>query len=250
MLEAGSEGTEDGMDREERFLSRLRERLALITPDQRTPHPGARPRIATAGGRPHGDEQPPAALADRFAAEWRGVGGECYPVSRDDIAAAIARLVEEAGGGPVLRSADPRWDDIGLDASLKEKNIPVMQWGGPGAEGDSGTPRADRAGAAAARVGLTWPLGASAETGTILERASTTNGRLVSLLPPVHIAVLEVERIYPHRSALFQALRETAPDFRGMALVTGPSRTGDIQNDLTVGVHGPKRAIVLLVGAG
>lgn len=236
------------MDREQQFFSRLRERLALITPDQRTVHPGARPRFATAGGRPEGDDGPPAALAERFAAEWRAVGGECYPLrGRDEIAPAIARLVEEAGGGPVLRSADPRWAEIGLDEHLRDKNIAVLQWGGFD-EGGGEVPRADRAAAAGARVGLTWPLGAAAETGTILEKAAATNGRLVSLLPLVHVAVLEVDRIYPHRRALFQSLRETAPDFRGMALITGPSRTGDIQNDLTVGVHGPKRAIVLLVG--
>lgn len=226
---AGTPGMVRG---KEPFLAKLRKNLSALAPEARTPHPGRRPSAGLAGPR--------EGWAERFAREWQRVGGEFYAVEqKGSLGGMVARLVAEAGGGPVLRTADPRWEGTGVDEALEQAGVTVLRWGGGG---DTG-----RMEAARAQVGLTWSDAAAALTGTLVEIASPANGRLASLLPPVHIAVFSREDLYPDRTAVFRWLRERPVPFHGLALITGPSRTGDIQNDLTVGVHGPKRVVALMV---
>jgi L-lactate dehydrogenase complex protein LldG len=67
-------------------------------------------------------------------------------------------------------------------------------------------------------------------------------------LPPVHIAVLRVERLYSTLEAFFAAHPDAAEAGSNLVLITGPSRTADIEMTLTRGVHGPGEVHVLLVG--
>lgn len=235
----------DARQAEEQFFARLRKSLNRLTPDLRTPHPGPRPRppwrngllgeaVATAS------QDARIAWAKRFATEWENVNGEVYVTSRrDTIGVKVADIVSALGVRSVLRTGDPRWDDTDVDGRLGQIGIEVMVWGRTGVEKDV---------AATAELGLTWAHGAAARTGTVLERSSPEGGRIASLLPPVHVVVVDVRDIVPDRGEMFAQLRQKEVDFRSLALISGPSRTGDIQNDLTVGVHGPKRAIALLVG--
>src|SRR5690606_23783079 len=142
------------------------------------------------------------------------------------------RFVAEAGGGPVLRTADPRWEAAGVDAALEAAGIVVYPWGGPGG--------VSREQAATATVGLTWADAVAARTGTRVEIPSPEKGRVAGLLPAIHVAVVDVRTVQPDRGAVFRWLREQGFPFRTLTLITGPSRTADIQNDLTIGVHGPK----------
>jgi L-lactate dehydrogenase complex protein LldG len=72
---------------------------------------------------------------------------------------------------------------------------------------------------------------------------------LISLLPPVHIAVVRAANIYP---TIGDALRMLHGDgsreiSRAITFITGPSRTADIELTLTVGVHGPKELYVIVI---
>jgi L-lactate dehydrogenase complex protein LldG len=98
-----------------------------------------------------------------------------------------------------------------------------------------------------ADVGLTGALAGLADTGTIVMASGSGRPRLSWLLPPVHVALLPLERLY---ASLDDFLSRSDPAVRAsanVALVTGPSRSGDIEMILTRGVHGPGAVHVVLV---
>ncbi|MBP2636380.1 MAG: lutC 1 [Firmicutes bacterium] len=101
-----------------------------------------------------------------------------------------------------------------------------------------------------ADVGITWVNYAIGYTGTLALFNGSTTGRSVSLLPPTHIAVMLKSDIVPTMSTVMRHLIErrgqgqlpSAIDF-----VTGPSRTSDIEMDLSIGVHGPYRVWAIVI---
>jgi L-lactate dehydrogenase complex protein LldG len=101
-----------------------------------------------------------------------------------------------------------------------------------------------------AGVGITTADYAIADTGTLVLLSGGERHRLVSLLPPVHVCLLDARRIFPNLAALLAHLREqvysdeSSP--QATTFITGPSRTADIEQTLTTGVHGPYRLEVLL----
>jgi L-lactate dehydrogenase complex protein LldG len=90
-----------------------------------------------------------------------------------------------------------------------------------------------------------------ADTGTCMVACRTPHERLMCYLPPVSIVVANVDRLFEHLPAAWEeiARRAADPGLRGeFVFITGPSRTSDIEKILILGVHGPKRLVVLLVG--
>ena len=162
-----------------------------------------------------------------FTEELTAVGGKVF--TAPDVAAArdyIERLVAEKGG-PVLAARRPAVEKLGLRG---------VEWHG------------DRP-LAEARIGVTQADYALADTGTLVVFSSAGEGRALSLLPPIHVAVLEESRIL----AGLDELLAHEPDFpsrsSAMIFITGPSRTADIEKTLTVGVHGPGELHVVLLSA-
>ena len=96
-------------------------------------------------------------------------------------------------------------------------------------------------------IGITTAQGAIAETGTLVLDSSRERHRLVSLVPPVHIAILDASKIL---STLGETLAALQSDGNGISpivtFVTGPSRTADIELTLTIGVHGPQELYVII----
>ncbi len=99
--------------------------------------------------------------------------------------------------------------------------------------------------AASAKVGISEVDWAVAETGTLLVDATRVEQRLVSSLPPIHIALAATDRIVPDLKSGFFKFDLRQCTF--LSAITGPSRTADIERVLTIGVHGPKRLIVVFV---
>jgi L-lactate dehydrogenase complex protein LldG len=107
--------------------------------------------------------------------------------------------------------------------------------------------------AALADLGLTGVDYALAETGTLVLSAGKGQARAISLLPPVHIAVLRPEQVIPGLTDLFPLLRRDTEAAGGtlssaVTFITGPSRTADIELTLVVGVHGPQQLHVIFIG--
>lgn len=84
-----------------------------------------------------------------------------------------------------------------------------------------------------------------AETGTVVEESGPAAGRVLAAFAPVHVALLSAQRIVANSAELFQNLKP-GESGSSLTLVTGPSRTADIEQTLIVGVHGPKRFYVIL----
>jgi L-lactate dehydrogenase complex protein LldG len=99
--------------------------------------------------------------------------------------------------------------------------------------------------AAEAKVGISQMDWAMANTGALVQDSTQVEQRLVSTLPAIHVALLSTDRILPDLPTL---LKKVLPEKSGyIAMITGPSRTSDIERVLTIGVHGPVRLIVAVV---
>jgi len=101
---------------------------------------------------------------------------------------------------------------------------------------------------ASAEVGITGADYALADTGTLVMLSSPQEARMISLLPPAHIAVVRGERILSGLDELFSILPNPADVASSMVLITGPSRTADIEQMLVRGVHGPGEITVVAIG--
>ncbi len=82
-----------------------------------------------------------------------------------------------------------------------------------------------------------------ARSGSIILSAATAGGRRLSVLPPVHIVLAYTSQLVPSLDAVLGGL----PDSSYITIITGPSRTSDIEKKLVLGAHGPKRLVVILI---
>lgn len=99
--------------------------------------------------------------------------------------------------------------------------------------------------AATARFGISQMDYALADTGTLAQDATAIAKRLASTLPTIHIALVATAALLPDMPTW---LAQVEPKTTGyLSLITGPSRTADIERVLTIGVHGPSRLIIIFV---
>ncbi|WP_321495086.1 lactate utilization protein [uncultured Desulfobacter sp.] len=96
-----------------------------------------------------------------------------------------------------------------------------------------------------ASIGISQVDWALADTGTLVQDATSIDKRLVSTLPEIHIALIGSNNLLPNMASLMEKLNPQQMNY--IAMMTGPSRTADIERVLTIGVHGPKRLIIVLV---
>jgi L-lactate dehydrogenase complex protein LldG len=96
-------------------------------------------------------------------------------------------------------------------------------------------------------AGITSTVGAIAETGAIILWPTVAEPRLMSLVPPIHIAVLKADKIYNTFCEVIQAENWPQKMPTNVLLISGPSKTADIELVLAFGVHGPKELIVIIL---
>ncbi len=159
----------------------------------------------------------------RFVREAQRLGVRVYRSSGDEV---VRVLVE------ILRAEGAR--RVGLSEGLKELLGPLR---------DAGFAVGGVEVAREAEVGVTGADWGLAETGSLVLLTGPTQDRLLSLLPPVHVALLPEDRILTDIEALFECLDEVPS---ALIFITGPSRTADIEQTLTPGVHGPGVVYVVL----
>lgn len=94
---------------------------------------------------------------------------------------------------------------------------------------------------------ITSTRGGIAETGSLILWPSEDEPRLMSLVPPVHIALLHADELYTTFHSALHAQDWAAGLPTNALLISGPSKTADIEQTLAYGVHGPKELIVLVV---
>lgn len=195
--------------------------------------------------RPAGHEATaaPTRPVERFrAALDANAAGVHGPLPRDDLVPAlVARAVELDGDldgdGPIaLASPDPVTDPLEVRAALERSSLEVLAPDAADWE--------DRV--AAATVGVTGAAAGAAETGTVLLPCAPGAPRSVSLLPDAHLCVLRAADVAERLEDAFEVVtRDGLPS--NLVWISGPSRSADIQKQITLGVHGPRTFEVFLL---
>ncbi len=117
----------------------------------------------------------------------------------------------------------------------------------PGVTTIAGNAEDIRAAAATAEVGISSPAYALADPGALVVLSSERDERLLSLLPPAHIAIVPADAVLSGLDELFSLVPDPAALASSMVLIGGPSRTGDIEMTLVQGVHGPGELSLVIV---
>jgi L-lactate dehydrogenase complex protein LldG len=189
-----------------------------------------------------------AALVARLQDELRAVGGQVVRVaSVAEATAYVTQLAREYEATLVVRWEDALLELLEVDAALQAQGVDVSMASPPleDAAALANQRQNLRELLARADIGLSGADYAIAETGTLALSALPGQMRGVSLLPPVHVAVLRPSQIVASMADCLAMLQdEGREDLQErltscVSFITGPSRTGDIELSLTVGVHGP-----------
>jgi L-lactate dehydrogenase complex protein LldG len=171
----------------------------------------------------------------RFQERLEAVGAQSVVVgSESEAASALGAVLSEAGARRVGMS----------DAPLVERLVSKCG-NGVLAERVQALSRDDLFDC---DVGVTTAQWGIAETGTLVLESAHEKNRLLSLVPPVHVAILRTARICDSLGdALARVHAGNGGSSRAVTLITGPSRTSDIELTLTIGVHGPQTLHVILL---
>lgn len=217
----------------------------------------ARVRQAAQAGRAyrvHVDQLPPGTgyvgprqedLCAAMAAEVDEVGGHAHLVDGlDEARAKLRELLEKHSPRSVLPWQHLLLDRLRLGEMLTEMDIESLN--------HETLSRRDateqRAAVMAADVGVTSCDVAVAETGSLVVCSRPGQERIASLVTPVHIALVERTQIVPDLFDAFERLGATPNDLpSNISIITGPSKTGDIELTLTTGVHGPGTWHVIVI---
>lgn len=184
------------------------------------------------------------ALMDQFEREVRALGGEVIRCAEEEGPAramlslqtlGVHSLITWAPEDPILNAICKACAQRGMAVSVP--SLPVDR---------GGVRRTALERASQAEAGLTGATAALADTGTLVIPAGPGRSSIASLLPAAHLAVLRSRDIHASLESWLKAGGVasvlSAP---AIALVSGPSRTADIEMTLTIGVHGPGKLIVL-----
>lgn len=183
-----------------------------------------------------------AALADRFSVELGQVGGTVLRART--LAEAhdhLLSLIESSGAMEIVSWSRAEFAAWPLERLWSSERC--ASWEG-GTENDAATFRAR---CAAAHVGLTTADFAVANSGSLVLFSGITRPRAVSLLPAMHVALLRCDQLVASAGGALAHIRARAVKPSSALFITGPSRTSDIENDLTIGVHGPAAVSVILL---
>ncbi len=185
----------------------------------------------------------------RFRTELEALSANVYgPFDTEGVATQVVELVHRSFASGTGHPFVLAWDeaDIGCPSvrdRLQEASIELV----PGDVPNDAGHQATLARLAEIEVGLTGAMGGLADTGSIVVASGPGRARIASLLPPVHIAILPLSKIYPTMQEWLAAGgAELAKETSNLVVITGGSRTSDIELQLTLGMHGPRELHVVL----
>ncbi len=191
---------------------------------------------------------PPAAglpRRQRFRAALEALAGVVHEASSIDQAAdVVATIAGRLGATSILSWTDEAMALPGMTAALQTRGLSVAAPDVPQG-GDTRAPRL--AELAALSLGLTGADAGLADTGSLVLASGPGRPRMASLLVPVHVAVLRVDRLVDSISGLLATRGDLVAAGSNLVAITGPSRTADIEHTLSRGVHGPGEVHVILL---
>lgn len=178
---------------------------------------------------------------EMFMNNWTSLGGHAFRFqAMDEVKKFIQEFVQETGTASVLLQDQPELIELGLEEALPDAHCHVWD-----AASDQMLDEA-----ASVDVGIAVVDHAAAYTGTVVVLSSPEKGRSTSLLPKAFIAIVPADAIEANLGPILKGLDGRSPEDipAGIHFITGPSRSSDIENDLTIGVHGPGIVYALVVG--
>ena len=179
-------------------------------------------------------------LPARFLEELEALEGSGERVgSVEEVRDYVLSLAQEKGAKRLVRWDDEELERLDVDRPLTEAEVEVAVW----RDLDD-----FREVSVEADIGLTTAEWAVAETGSLILAGGPGRGRTVALLPPTHVAVIPVERVLSTVSEAIEKYAEAEGLPANVCFHTGPSRSGDIEMSLTIGMHGPGDVRVVLLG--
>lgn len=175
----------------------------------------------------------------RFQEQFQAAGGHVHIVlNRLEAAAKVEELVGTQQPRSILLGCGELLDSLRLGERLAGRGMGVTTV-------DKLEEETGREMAFAADLGISDVAALIAETGSLVMYTGSLSPRSLSLLPPVHVAVATREQIVPDLFDLFDDPTRELPSC--LTLITGPSKTGDIELCLVTGVHGPGEVHVVLL---
>ncbi len=165
-----------------------------------------------------------AAETERFLDEVRKLSGVAQKLGADTIPGVLKALVTEQDIRKAAVWDTPRLRQLQISNHLSSLGVELI------------SPNTDKHEMALCDLGVTEADYLLPETGTLVLKSSAEKPRAVSLLPPIHLAIVHPEMLRPDLHQVFDEARHDPY----LVFITGPSRTADIELTVTLGVHGPK----------
>ncbi len=177
----------------------------------------------------------------RFVELMTAVRSEVYQVKGDEWVGKLQELLTERGlkklvygpGSPLAKKLEAAWK------AKKGSDTELVPWTADVEEFRDELFQAD--------AGITSTMGGIAEAAAMVVWPTPEEPRLLSLVPPVHFAVVEADKIWTSFSEAIRVLDWDAKSPTNALLISGPSKTSDIELILQFGVHGPTDLIVFVV---
>ncbi len=185
-------------------------------------------------------------ICQEMADEVIAVGGRATLVdSFEQARTVLAELIQNGQMKSALCWQHPVLGHLRLKELLAEQNVEML-----GFNSLVNLPEEERRKQIlSADIGISSADWAIAETGTLVVCSRNGQERVTSLVPPVHVAVIERDQILPDLVDAIRHIGSAPSDWlpSNIALITGPSKTGDIELQLTTGVHGPGEWHVIII---
>jgi len=181
----------------------------------------------------------------RFCAELTAAGGQAHVVrDRAGVLGVLLPLIQARSVRRVLLGRNAFLEGLNLADAVRTAGVEVI-------EVSSLTEPERRPAFFNTDLGLSGVDYLIAETGSVVLGTAPDQPRSLSLLPPVHVAIAHRGQILPDLFDLFETHLQAHPEGMpsALSLITGPSKTGDIELKLVTGVHGPGEIHVIVVDA-
>jgi len=190
----------------------------------------------------------------RFEAEFGKVAGQSYRASTDlELERILRTIIDSSQSAEVVLTRNPLLGQIGLPEKLRAWGKSGIQWtAGPAGEPESASEKEFRACCFSAGVGVSGVDYVLAETGSLVLTSQAEGCQLASLAPPIHVALYRQSQVISSLDEILERLPMATnlganAAGRSIVLITGPSRTADIEQILIRGVHGPREVHAILV---
>ncbi len=182
-----------------------------------------------------------------FQEELERIDGEFVRCSAEELPHKIADFLASIEANRILDWGEQSPEFNSIAKHLREADIQILEPEIPRSE-DGNTRYETLAGLDQVPAGLTTCLAGLADTGTVILPSGVGQSSLTSLLPRTHLVLLRAQDVHPTFEDWIRAGgRDAIASSPQLTLITGPSRTADVEMMLTLGVHGPERLIVFTI---